>query len=94
MENGEQPTQVVSIDSVKSTLRQLIAEVTELDPEAISDSSTWDEDIKLPSIAFVELQAAVEETFDIEVDPVEVIELNTFGAVAALIAEKVRSRPC
>jgi acyl carrier protein len=80
-----------SIEEVKAALRRLIGEITDLDPDSITDSSTLDEDIPLPSIQFVELQAAVEDIFDIQLDPVEVVERNTFGAVAALICDKVRA---
>ena len=83
-----------SLEEVKQTLRRLIAEVSQLDPATILDSSTLDEDIPIPSIAFVELQVAVEETYGIEVDPVEVVECNAFGNIAELIWRKVHSRPC
>lgn len=87
-----QPAQhAASIEEVKATLRRLIGEITDLDPDSITDSSTLDEDIPLPSIQFVELQAAVEDIFDIQLDPVEVVERNAFGAVAALIYDKVRA---
>ena len=83
-----------SLDAVKETLRRLVVEVSALDPARIVDSSTLDEDIQLSSIAFVELQVAVENAFGIEVDPVEVVERNSFGAVADLIWEKTRLLAC
>jgi acyl carrier protein len=86
----EPARQTASAEEVKATLRRLIGEITDLDPGSITDSSTLDEDIPLPSIQFVELQAAVEDIFNIQLDPVEVLERNTFGAVAALICQKVR----
>lgn len=87
----EAAQQTASIEEVKATLRRLIGEITDLDPDSITDSSTLDEDIPLPSIQFVELQTAIEDIFDIQLDPVEVVERNTFGAVAALICDKVRA---
>ena len=60
-----------------------------MDPDSITDSSALDEDIPLPSIQFIELQVAVEDIFDIQLDPVEVVERNTFGAIAALICDRV-----
>lgn len=83
--------QAASMEEVKATLRRLIGEIGELDPDSISDSSTLDEDIPLPSIQFVELHVAVEDIFNIQLDPAEVIEQNTFGAIAALICDKVRA---
>lgn len=89
-QNARRQPDLVAVDAVKAILRKLIGEVSKIDPETITDSSTLDQDIPLPSIAFVELQVAVEETFGIELDPVEVIERNTFAGVAELIADKVR----
>lgn len=78
----------LSLEEVKAKLRRLIAEVSGVRPEEIQDSSALGEDIQLPSIAFVELQVAVEDAFQIEIDPVDVMERATFGGVAALIFEK------
>jgi acyl carrier protein len=93
MREADQAT-TVPLETIKAVLRKLIVESSDLKPEAIVDSSSLDEDIQLTSIAFVEIQAALEEMFDIEIDPVEVVERNTFVAVAQLIAEKVELKPC
>jgi len=87
----EPAQQAPSIEEVKATLRRLIGEIGDLDADSITDSSTLDEDIPLPSIQFIELQVAVEDIFDIQLDPVEIVERNTFGAIAALICDKVRA---
>lgn len=91
-----QPSQVdsPSVETVKTMLRQLIVEVSGLDPATIVDSSTLEEDIQLSSIAFVEVQAALEDTFAIQIDPVEVVEQNTFADIAELIVRKIQQQVC
>jgi acyl carrier protein len=81
-----------TLEDVKRTLRVLIAETCGIDSEKIRDETTIDEDLQLPSIAFVELQVAVEEAFDTILDPVEVVELNKFGLIAESIHHKMAAR--
>lgn len=80
---------MMTLEQVKQSLRQLIADVCKIDPVTIKDSTTIDEDLQLPSVAFVELQVAVEEAFDTTLDPVEVVELNTFESIAEAIHLKL-----
>jgi len=35
----------------------------------------------MQSIAFVELQVAIEDEYQIQIDPIRVVELNEFGAI-------------
>ncbi len=79
----------MTLEQVKHSLRRLIADVCGIDPVTINDTTTIDEDLQLPSVAFVELQVAVEEAFDTTLDPVEVVELNTFGSIAEAIYQKL-----
>jgi acyl carrier protein len=79
----------ISLEEVKQTLRSLIAQVTGIDPSAIRDDTTIDEDLQLPSVTFIELQVAVEEAFNTTLDPVEVVELNSFGLIAEAVHNKI-----
>jgi acyl carrier protein len=45
----------------------------------------------MESVAFVELQVAIEAEYDIEVDPIRVIELDRFGDVVAYIDSLVEA---
>ena len=35
----------------------------------------------MESVAFVELQVAIEDEYAIEIDPIRIVELNEFGAI-------------
>ena len=39
----------------------------------------------MESVAFVEIQVALEEEYDIQVDPIEVVERNEFGRIVDYI---------
>jgi len=75
-------------DDVKRTLKAIIAEVCAVEPSTITDDTSIDNDLEIPSVAFVELQVAMEAAFDIFVDPMELIELNKFKLIAERIYKK------
>lgn len=79
----------MTLEEVKTRLRDIVAEVCKIPANAVSDDTTIDEDLQLPSIAFVELQVTVEDEFDMILDPVEVVELNRLGLIAKAIHEKL-----
>jgi acyl carrier protein len=60
---------------------------------SIEDSSTIDKDLTLESIQLVALQVAVEQEFDIAVDFLEVLRLNSFGQIVSYIHSLASTRP-
>lgn len=66
---------------VRERLLQLIHEIAEIPSETVTDQSTLDDQLSMESIAFVELQVALQDEYRIEIDPIRVVELNTFGAI-------------
>ncbi len=41
----------------------------------------------MESVAFVEIQVAIQDEYDIELDPIRLIELDQFGAIVDHIYE-------
>lgn len=74
-------------DEVRTRLVSLVHEIAKIPPEEVTESATLDDQIQLESVAFVELQVAIEEEFDILIDPIQVVELNEFGAIVDYIHE-------
>lgn len=72
-------------EQVRGALRQLISEIAKIPAEHIGEHATIDSDLQLQSLSFVELQVALEELYDIQIDPIAVVELNEFGAIADYI---------
>jgi acyl carrier protein len=66
-------------------IAELFSEVTGLPSDGIGESSTFESDLKLESVKFVELHVAIEEEFDIELDPVELVELNDLGTISTYL---------
>ena len=68
-------------DQVRGRLVSLLNEIAGIPVEQITDGATVEEDLQMQSVAFVELQVAMEEEFDILIDPLRVVELNEFSAL-------------
>ncbi|MBI3390081.1 MAG: acyl carrier protein [Deltaproteobacteria bacterium] len=71
----------MSRDEVKRQLADLVCEIAKVPLERITEEATVDDGLQMHSVAFVELQVAIEEAYDIQIDPIQVVELNQFGAI-------------
>ena len=58
-----------------------VNQVAGIPVDLITEEVTIDRELELSSIALLELQVAIEEKYDIEIDPVHVVRLNRFGAI-------------
>lgn len=72
---------------VRARLATLITEIAKIPPDAIVDSATIDGALRMESVDFVELQVALEDEYQIELDPIRVVELNQFSAIADYVHE-------
>ena len=70
------PRQILTI------AREILHSATGIPLVEITPASRIAEDLDLESIHLVELQVALEEEFDIELDPLDLIELGTIGQIA------------
>lgn len=59
----------------------LIEEIAKIPGDSITARARVDDELKMESVAFVELCVTIEDEFQIEVDPLLVLELNEFGAI-------------
>jgi acyl carrier protein len=75
---------------VKQRARELVHEITGLPLEEITDDASFDTTLVMESVQLVELQVALEEEFQTELDPISMIELNRFGDIAEYIYRRAR----
>lgn len=66
---------------VRDRLAQLLCEIAKIPRESILDGATVDQELRMESVAFIEIQVAIEDEYEIELDPIYLIELNEFGAI-------------
>ena len=72
---------------MRQKLLALLTEIAGIPAELITDLATLDNELQMKSVAFVELQVAIEDAYEIEIDPVQVLELNQFGAIVNYVYE-------
>ena len=68
-------------------VKKVVAETLKIDPSTIQDDSRFVEDLGAESIQSVELVAAFEEEFDIEMDEQGALGVKDVGAAVAFIEE-------
>ncbi len=70
---------------VRERLVALINEIAGIPRERIIEGARVDEELRMESVVFVELHVAIEDEFSTELDPLQVIELNEFGAIVEYV---------
>jgi|GEM_PF-1721133 len=80
----------LKLEYVKQRARELVHEITGLPLEEITDDASFDTALAMESVQLVELQVALEEEFQTELDPIYMIELNRFGDIAEYIYRRAR----
>ncbi|MFI5398728.1 MAG: acyl carrier protein [Candidatus Binatia bacterium] len=76
---------------IRDQLSYLINEIARIPRDRIADTATVDNELRMESVAFVELQIAIEDEYDIEIDPLRIVELNEFGAIVNYVHRRILS---
>ena len=78
-------------EDVTDRLISLINQIAKVPVDQIQEDATVDNQLQMQSVAFVELQVAIEEEFEVQIDPIRVVELNRFGNIVDYIYECITS---
>jgi acyl carrier protein len=73
------------MSDVEKRVKEVVAKTLKVDPSRIGAESRFVEDLGAESIQSVELVAAFEEEFDIEMDEEEALEVKTVGKAVAFV---------
>ena len=79
-------------EQVLNRVKAVVAETLEIDAAAIADTARFVEDLGAQSIQSVELVAAFEEEFDIDMDDDEALAVKTVDGAVAFIAAAVEKQ--
>lgn len=79
-----------SREDVRARVASLINEIAGIPISCVTDDATLDGGLQMQSVQFVELQVATEEEYDIQIDPISIVELNRFGAIVDYIHDCTR----
>jgi len=78
--------------SVAERVKEVTARVLKLDPKQISDTADFARDLGAESIQSIELVAAFEEEFDIEMDEDEALEVKTIDKAVEFIENVIKAQ--
>lgn len=71
----------LSREQVRHRLTTLVSDIAKIPIDLITESSAFDGLLQMQSVAFVELQVAIEKEYNIEIDPVRIVELNDLMSI-------------
>jgi acyl carrier protein len=74
-----------------STMKEIAAEVLSVDPEQVTETARFKEDLDADSLDLVELVMGLEERFDIQVPEEDLEGVTTVGQALDLVIAKVGS---
>ena len=73
------------MSDVEKRVKDVVEQILKIDPARIVDDARFVEDLGAESIQSVELLAAFEEEFDIEMDEEESLDVKTVGKAVEFI---------
>ncbi len=73
------------MSDVEKRVREVVARTLKVDPSFVTDEARFVEDLGAESIQSVELVAALEEEFDIEMEDEEALAVKTVGKAIEFI---------
>jgi len=74
-----------SKDDVRNLLVRLLHEIAKIPVDKIHNASRVDAELQMQSVVFIEIQVALEDAYEVALDPVALVELNEFGAIVDYI---------
>ena len=83
------PRPAPSHSEIRSFLVRLLHEIGKIPLDKIHDESTVDGELQMQSVVFIEIQVALEDAYEVELDPVRLVEMNRFSAIVNYIYDSI-----
>jgi acyl carrier protein len=80
---------VVEEDSRYSELREIVAEVLEVEPDELTDSGDFVEDYEADSLRAIEILARIEKKYRVEIPQSELAGMRTLKGVSEVVDQYV-----
>lgn len=74
----------------KSSIRDLVTDILEIDPDRLTDSSRFKEDHDADSLRAIEILAALERMLGVEIDQSELARMVNLDGIYAVVDEARR----
>jgi acyl carrier protein len=80
------------MSDVAERIKRVVAETLKVDPARVTDEARFVEDLGASSMESVELVAAFEEEFDIEMDEQAALGVKTVGKAIEFVGDVVQNQ--
>jgi len=80
MQNGHRTD-----ESIRWEIKRLIASVTEREPEEVSDTASFSEDLGVDSLMAMEVMVAMDKKFRIDIPEEEFVKATNVDAAVAMV---------
>jgi acyl carrier protein len=80
---------VVEVDSRYSELREIVAEVLEVEPDEVTDSGDFVEEYEADSLRAIEILARIEKKYRVEIPQSELAGMRTLKGVREVVDQYV-----
>jgi acyl carrier protein len=80
---------MADIESIRAKIKQAIGQVTGIKPEAISDATSYTEDLGLDSLSILEITVSVENQFKFQATDEELAAIRTVEDTISLVKKRL-----
>jgi acyl carrier protein len=77
---------------VREQIKQIMADILDLDPDTIDESTTKDNTENWDSLSQIHLFVALEQEFNVSLEPAEIESMLSFTDIITIITDKLRSK--
>lgn len=84
---------MIDSSSIETELKSLISEIAEVDIAKINEDTSLTKDLGVDSMRALELLAALEKKYKIEISEEELPQLDRLGSVVSLVKEHLQRKP-
>lgn len=74
--------------AILKKIKEILAENFGIDPSEVTENAYFEEDLNLGEYEMIELLAELEEVYQIEIEAEDKEELETVGALIAIVRDK------
>lgn len=81
------PDMQITEDLIRSEIKRLIADVTEREPEEVTDTATFSDDLGVDSLMAMEVMVAVDKKFKIDIPEEEFGRIKNVNDAVAIVQQ-------
>ena len=79
----------ITAEEIRKEVRRLVAEITEREPEEVSDTALFQEDLGIDSLMAIEMLVAVDKKYRIQIPEEEFATIKNVNDAVALVQRHV-----